>query len=107
MRSGRENEMPARCAPKKIIVTSQRSEEHTSELQSPYEPVCRLLLEKKNALARSVTGSAPNPRNTDLQFQRAIGTVPHHSLFPPQCSSRRVFVRAVHNVISVSGWSAC
>src|SRR5207248_10981131 len=24
-----------------------RSEEHTSELQSPYEPVCRLLLEKK------------------------------------------------------------
>src|SRR5574340_498143 len=27
-----------------------RSEEHTSELQSPKEPVCRLLLEKKNYL---------------------------------------------------------
>src|SRR5437867_9504259 len=27
--------------------TIPRSEEHTSELQSPYEPVCRLLLEKK------------------------------------------------------------
>src|SRR5437867_9689346 len=26
----------------------ERSEEHTSELQSPYELVCRLLLEKKN-----------------------------------------------------------
>src|SRR5207248_10708952 len=25
-----------------------RSEEHTSELQSPYDPGCRLLLEKKN-----------------------------------------------------------
>src|SRR5438552_18680623 len=25
-----------------------RSEEHTSELQSPDQPVCRLLLEKKN-----------------------------------------------------------
>src|SRR5207248_10936828 len=25
----------------------RRSEEHTSELQSPYDPVCRLLLEKK------------------------------------------------------------
>src|SRR5207248_9549992 len=25
-----------------------RSEEHTSELQSPYDLVCRLLLEKKN-----------------------------------------------------------
>src|SRR5438094_6559471 len=28
---------------------SPRSEEHTSELQSPYDLVCRLLLEKKNA----------------------------------------------------------
>src|SRR5438094_10288570 len=28
-----------------------RSEEHTSELQSPYELVCRLLLEKKNSPA--------------------------------------------------------
>src|SRR5437867_7128699 len=27
--------------------TSSRSEEHTSELQSPYDLVCRLLLEKK------------------------------------------------------------
>src|SRR5207248_10850787 len=26
----------------------ERSEEHTSELQSPYDLVCRLLLEKKN-----------------------------------------------------------
>src|SRR5207248_4102309 len=26
---------------------AQRSEEHTSELQSPYDLVCRLLLEKK------------------------------------------------------------
>src|SRR5256885_3375793 len=29
-----------------------RSEEHTSELQSPCNPVCRLLLEKKNAMTR-------------------------------------------------------
>src|SRR5207248_6139858 len=29
------------------IPTSVRSEEHTSELQSPYDLVCRLLLEKK------------------------------------------------------------
>src|SRR5207248_9648611 len=36
----------------KILVKSgdhvTRSEEHTSELQSPYDLVCRLLLEKKN-----------------------------------------------------------
>src|SRR2546426_1913099 len=30
-----------------------RSEEHTSELQSPCNLVCRLLLEKKNTKARS------------------------------------------------------
>src|SRR5207248_11467158 len=28
-------------------LVGQRSEEHTSELQSPYDLVCRLLLEKK------------------------------------------------------------
>src|SRR5258708_38398652 len=32
------------------IVHRQRSEEHTSELQSPDHLVCRLLLEKKKAL---------------------------------------------------------
>src|SRR5438094_7772394 len=31
---------------------ANRSEEHTSELQSPYDLVCRLLLEKKNRLPR-------------------------------------------------------
>src|SRR5437867_9337154 len=35
---------------------SPRSEEHTSELQSPYDLVCRLLLEKKKTQA---TVSAP------------------------------------------------
>src|SRR5207248_3468771 len=29
------------------IISQARSEEHTSELQSPYDLVCRLLLEKK------------------------------------------------------------
>src|SRR5437763_11390718 len=39
-----------------------RSEEHTSELQSPMYLVCRLLLEKKNGLLRAVervTGDVP------------------------------------------------
>src|SRR5947208_4602027 len=38
--SGSEGANPAAC--------STRSEEHTSELQSPDHLVCRLLLEKKN-----------------------------------------------------------
>src|SRR3712207_6848277 len=38
---------PARTASIKAIVNGQRSEEHTSELQSRQYLVCRLLLEKK------------------------------------------------------------
>src|SRR5690348_18210552 len=34
--------------PQPRMVTARRSEEHTSELQSPVHLVCRLLLEKKN-----------------------------------------------------------
>src|SRR5256885_9933192 len=36
-------------------VASCRSEEHTSELQSPCNLVCRLLLEKKNTLAELIS----------------------------------------------------
>src|SRR5258708_23399722 len=38
----------------------ERSEEHTSELQSPDHPVCRHLLEKKNTTA----GTTYNPNRT-------------------------------------------
>src|SRR5690606_41684446 len=38
----------AGVAPQTVVVTNQRSEEHTSELQSRENIVCRLLLEKKN-----------------------------------------------------------
>src|SRR5690348_18170421 len=34
---------------RRIIGSAKRSEEHTSELQSPVHLVCRLLLEKKKA----------------------------------------------------------
>src|SRR5207248_10246223 len=38
---------PPPQSPKLISCRGTRSEEHTSELQSPYDLVCRLLLEKK------------------------------------------------------------
>src|SRR5688500_19553537 len=38
----------------------QRSEEHTSELQSPCNLVCRLLLEKKNDMINSFTQLDPS-----------------------------------------------
>src|SRR5256885_10872402 len=43
----RPKSRPARCGPGTRTCCSRRSEEHTSELQSPCNLVCRLLLEKK------------------------------------------------------------
>src|SRR5438094_3677125 len=44
-----------RSAPRCILLN--RSEEHTSELQSPYDLVCRLLLEKKKKIIISAVMS--------------------------------------------------
>src|SRR5438094_2033268 len=53
-RSAARNQYPSCCAMTMSHTTTSgrtrathRSEEHTSELQSPYDLVCRLLLEKK------------------------------------------------------------
>src|SRR5207248_11197271 len=53
-RSPSNSRTPGRTRPLRFGNSSgsnaTRSEEHTSELQSPYDLVCRLLLEKKNNL---------------------------------------------------------
>src|SRR5207249_11642671 len=49
---------------------SERSEEHTSELQSRFELVCRLRLEKKNYRARS------SPRSPSRAAPRSGGRAP-------------------------------
>src|SRR5207248_6910533 len=55
-----------------------RSEEHTSELQSPYELVCRLLLEKKNikllGLYVSIAGGWINRIARFIFTRRASGS---------------------------------
>src|SRR4051794_41493688 len=38
-----------------VVITPDRSEEHTSELQSPVHLVCRLLLEKKKKTQKAQT----------------------------------------------------
>src|SRR5438876_6835846 len=45
--SGRAALSPAASASRSVTTGAGRSEEHTSELQSPVHLVCRLLLEKK------------------------------------------------------------
>src|SRR5258708_25263956 len=42
-----------------------RSEEHTSELQSPDHLVCRLLLEKKKTILLNTGDTAAAPHNTN------------------------------------------
>src|SRR5207248_4468945 len=42
----------SRCRTSATAGSGGRSEEHTSELQSPYDLVCRLLLEKKKKITK-------------------------------------------------------
>src|SRR5690348_17493928 len=66
------------CATRSASSTSARSEEHTSELQSPVHLVCRLLLEKKKKKStKSIRNKKPNVTLTvghreTLQRQVAI-----------------------------------
>src|SRR2546426_4732849 len=53
---------------------TQRSEEHTSELQSPCNLVCRLLLEKKKNRRRKGTVYTTSPRTRSER--RCASTLP-------------------------------
>src|SRR2546430_16039885 len=48
----------AERVPMLLSIYPERSEEHTSELQSQSNLVCRLLLEKKESFSRNFTGGA-------------------------------------------------
>src|SRR5438309_6484389 len=58
----------------------QRSEEHTSELQSQFHPVCRLLLEKKKTQPRCrPTPTPPPPSRPHRSPVRATDTPRSHA----------------------------
>src|SRR5205085_4380334 len=71
--------MRHQLARQSLIVASEideelRSEEHTSELQSQSNLVCRLLLEKKKKKIREIADQRPlshAPMNTPLRILRA------------------------------------
>src|SRR5947208_5157299 len=54
---GTTNPTTATTGPSRFLGLMSRSEEHTSELQSPDHLVCRLLLEKKNNMVQRPAGS--------------------------------------------------
>src|SRR5258708_31144022 len=59
LRASLDGHFPGSCIT--IERCSQRSEEHTSELQSPDHLVCRLLLEKKKTMRPPASSLAPPP----------------------------------------------
>src|SRR5688500_19175781 len=62
----------ATCVPASMYTLEQsRSEEHTSELQSPCNLVCRLLLEKKTYLVTTVPQTPA--KKTDIAMLGALG----------------------------------
>src|SRR5260221_5052076 len=52
-------------------VVVNRSEEHTSELQSHSDLVCRLLLEKKNVTSQSLSMHSYRHRRSDQRCERS------------------------------------
>src|SRR5574337_1356895 len=59
------------CRP--LLLCLQRSEEHTSELQSPLNLVCRLLLEKKKPSTTSQAKRRPHRRQWLCRREAAQG----------------------------------
>src|SRR5437762_5637741 len=54
------------------VAPDVRSEEHTSELQSPMYLVCRLLLEKKKKKEKETTNSRPTMATSIVLEQRVV-----------------------------------
>src|SRR5256885_3724215 len=79
-----------RAASTSAASTSARSEEHTSELQSPWNLLCRLLLEKKLwSRARPQPsgtrgGTAGSHARRPAERNRSLRQMPSPALAPPE-----------------------
>src|SRR5438093_9118367 len=73
LRSGNPHRV---CTGREYRHRADRSEEHTSELQSLTNLVCRLLLEKKNTISVGLPASSPAPTTTGRHHQDAGAAQP-------------------------------
>src|SRR5437879_8349239 len=76
---------------------ASRSEEHTSELQSPMYLVCRLLLEKKNQSRRQLyirdidrTSSRQSTRHSDIAAAGSSAESTNNGYLPVVISARTI-----------------
>src|SRR6266705_2698411 len=77
-----------------------RSEEHTSELQSPYDLVCRLLLEKKKerdapAAKRALVGRRAGDRSVGVE--RVEGRV----FFSNDAATTEIYTLSLHDALPI------
>src|ERR1022692_949532 len=95
-----------------------RSEEHTSELQSPCNLVCRLLLEKKNKtsdlpspctlvrrvlLVKAAAHSASSIRfQAGSRYRHAIGSVLHFFFFFNDTATTEIYTLSLHDALPIS-----
>src|SRR5574340_1072826 len=97
-----------------------RSEEHTSELQSPKDLVCRLLLEKKKKLPSLGAPTSPMPtyetrqphttpdRCSPALLSRRELTIPVRSYSPPffffnDTATTEIYTLSLHDALPISG----
>src|SRR5256885_10578675 len=85
---------------------SKRSEEHTSELQSPCNLVCRLLLDKKKNAYNINDGSNAAGRQSDGDYRFSIALQNPHPKRIAQCA-QRVYRSNADPVLSVSSSTVC
>src|SRR5690348_9545055 len=82
-------------------VPDDRSEEHTSELQSPVHLVCRLLLEKKNSVSRATCSMSTPPR---AEAMNATAFAPRSTsiyLFFHVPASSEIYTLSLHDALPI------
>src|SRR2546421_3448627 len=88
-------------------VVAARSEEHTSELQSRSDLVCRLLLEKKNILATAERPRSPRQPNSGAGIRVATPTGLRRGTHPRRAAGGRGYdddaahQRGAHSQVSL------
>src|SRR6266536_3610061 len=85
-----------------------RSEEHTSELQSRVELVCRLLLEKKKKaeehLPRQHAQEVAREERSDDQQQQHVIALPHakrHFFFFNDTATTEIYTLSLHDALPI------
>src|SRR5256885_6996579 len=90
---------------RRSVCSRRRSEEHTSELQSPCNLVCRLLLEKKTRCLPRAAAAAPGARRPGDDLIPAASTrglTPDQSIHHVRCPKPNASTLPVHSAVSLT-----